>query len=94
MLHIYDVSTFYKVTQALFQISMEVPKGEIVSLLGANGAGKTTTLKTISGLLSPSSGTITYLGNRIESLSARNHCKKRYIPMPRGTSGFYAYECS
>lgn len=69
MLNITKINTFYKRTQALFDISMDVIQGEIVTLLGANGAGKTTTLRTISGLLVPSSGTITFLGNRVEGLS-------------------------
>jgi branched-chain amino acid transport system ATP-binding protein len=69
MLNITKINTFYKRTQALFDISMDVIQGEIVTLLGANGAGKTTTLRTISGLLVPSSGTITFLGNRVERLS-------------------------
>lgn len=69
MLNINEISTFYKRTQALFGISMDVVQGEVVTLLGANGAGKTTTLRTISGLLVPSSGGITFLGNRLEGLS-------------------------
>lgn len=69
MLNINKINTFYKRTQALFDISMDVIHGEIVTLLGANGAGKTTTLRTISGLLVPSSGNITFVGNHIEGLS-------------------------
>jgi branched-chain amino acid transport system ATP-binding protein len=69
MLNINKISAFYKRTQALFDISMDVIQGEIVTLLGANGAGKTTTLRTISGLLVPSSGNITFVGNYIEGLS-------------------------
>jgi branched-chain amino acid transport system ATP-binding protein len=69
MLSINKISTFYKRTQALFDISMDVIQGEIVTLLGANGAGKTTTLRTISGLLVPSLGSITFMGNHIEGLS-------------------------
>jgi branched-chain amino acid transport system ATP-binding protein len=69
MLNINKISAFYKRTQALFDISMDVIQGEIVTLLGANGAGKTTTLRTISGLLVPSLGSITFMGNHIEGLS-------------------------
>jgi branched-chain amino acid transport system ATP-binding protein len=69
MLDIDKISTFYKRTQALFAISMDVREGEIVTLLGANGAGKTTTLRTISGLLAPSSGKITFMENQIGGLS-------------------------
>jgi len=69
MLKLTKINTFYKRTQALFDISMDVVQGEIVTLLGANGAGKTTTLRTISGLLVPSSGNITFMKNQIEGLS-------------------------
>jgi branched-chain amino acid transport system ATP-binding protein len=51
------VETFYGSIQALKGISFKVPKGSIVTLLGANGAGKSTTLKCISGLVSPARGT-------------------------------------
>ena len=50
------VHTFYGAIEALKGISVDVHKGEIVTLIGANGAGKSTTLKTISGLLHPKSG--------------------------------------
>ncbi len=69
MLKLDKINTFYKRTQALFDISMDVIQGEIVTLLGANGAGKTTTLRTISGLLVPSSGSITFMKNQVEGLS-------------------------
>jgi branched-chain amino acid transport system ATP-binding protein len=69
MLKLNKINTFYKRTQALFDISMDVIQGEIVTLLGANGAGKTTTLRTISGLLVPASGKITFMKNQVEGLS-------------------------
>jgi branched-chain amino acid transport system ATP-binding protein len=52
-------------TRVLDGVSLEVAEGEMVALIGANGAGKTTVLRTISGLLSPSAGTITFLGQPI-----------------------------
>jgi branched-chain amino acid transport system ATP-binding protein len=58
MLEIEKINTYYKDLQALWGISMQVNEGELVALIGPNGAGKTTTLKTITGLLKPSSGSI------------------------------------
>jgi branched-chain amino acid transport system ATP-binding protein len=58
MLRLDDVHTYYGHIHALKGISIEVAKGEIVTLLGSNGAGKTTTLKTVSGLLHPRQGTV------------------------------------
>ena len=57
-----DVHTYYGHIHALQGVSIEVERGEIVTLIGANGAGKTTTLKTISGLLHPRQGTVTLRG--------------------------------
>ena len=70
MLALNDVHTYYGNIHALQGISMEVGHGEIVTLIGANGAGKTTTLKTISGLLSPRKGTVTFEGQDISKTEA------------------------
>ena len=60
----------YGKTAALHGVSLEVQPGEVVALIGANGAGKSTTLRAISGLLKPSSGSITWGGAPIHGLSA------------------------
>ncbi len=65
MLTIEKISVSYGEVQALWEVSLEVKEGEIVALVGSNGAGKTTTLKTVSGLLHPASGSITFDGKTI-----------------------------
>lgn len=65
MLEIKNLAVNYGAIAALHGISLSVPDGQIVTLIGANGAGKTTTLKTISGLLKPASGEIIYGGQNI-----------------------------
>ena len=60
MLQIKGIDVYYGAIHALKQLSLEVEQGSIVTLIGANGAGKTTTLKSISGLLRPKSGSITF----------------------------------
>jgi len=60
------VETYYGNIRALSGVTLDVPDGAIVTVLGANGAGKTTTLKTIAGLLRPARGSITYQGERID----------------------------
>jgi len=70
MLVLDDVNTYYGKIHALQGISMTVGQGEIVTLIGANGAGKTTTLKTISGLLHPRRGTVTFEGKDISKTAA------------------------
>jgi branched-chain amino acid transport system ATP-binding protein len=68
MLRIDDVHVSYGNIRALQGVSLEVPEGRIVTLLGANGSGKTTTLRTISGLLAPTSGTIHFQGRPIQGI--------------------------
>src|SRR5215469_4764870 len=68
MLEIKNLAVNYGAIAALHGISLSVPDGQIVTLIGANGAGKTTTLKTISGLLKPASGEIVYDGKNIAGL--------------------------
>lgn len=66
MLKVENLSVHYGVIQAVREVTFEVNEGEIVSLIGANGAGKTTILRTISGLIHPSSGTIEFEGTKIQ----------------------------
>jgi len=68
MLEIKNLAVNYGAITALHGISLSVPDGKIVTLIGANGAGKTTTLKTISGLLKPNVGEILYGGKDIAGL--------------------------
>jgi branched-chain amino acid transport system ATP-binding protein len=65
VLRLTDVNTYYGAIHALRGISIEVDRGEIVTLIGANGAGKTTTLKTISGLMHPKAGTVEFEGRDV-----------------------------
>ncbi|HAP3559369.1 TPA: ABC transporter ATP-binding protein [Enterococcus faecalis] len=71
MLKIENLSVHYGMIQAVRDVSFEVNRGEIVSLIGANGAGKTTVLRTISGLNQPSKGTITFEGSPIQKKAPR-----------------------
>ena len=68
LLKLENISTHYGDVQALRNVSLQIKEGQIVSIIGSNGAGKTTTLNTISGVLRASSGTIEFLGRRIENL--------------------------
>jgi branched-chain amino acid transport system ATP-binding protein len=65
MLELRDVHVQYGNIRSLQGVSLRVAEGELIALIGSNGAGKTTTLRTISGLLRPSPGTITFEGNEI-----------------------------
>ena len=66
MLNLENINAFYKEIQAIWNVSLTVQKGEIVTLVGPNGAGKTTLLRIISGLLKPASGKIDFLGHPLE----------------------------
>ncbi|HJW22726.1 MAG TPA: ABC transporter ATP-binding protein [Candidatus Limnocylindrales bacterium] len=70
VLDLQDVQTYYGRIQALHGVSLQVRRGEIVTLIGANGAGKTTILKTISGLLHPRVGTVHFEGRDISNTPA------------------------
>lgn len=69
MLEVNNICTHYGKIQALWDVSFSVNEAEIFALVGANGAGKSTLLNTISGLVRPTSGSITFLGQRIDGLS-------------------------
>lgn len=66
MLRVHKVNAGYGAVKALWDVSIRVDEGEIVAVLGANGAGKTTLVKTIVGLIEPTSGMIKFFGRRIE----------------------------
>jgi len=84
MLQISDLSIYYGKSIALRSITLEVGDGEIVSLLGANGAGKSTTLRTISGLLTPRSGEILFMGEKINGLPPHKIVRKGISHCPEG----------
>lgn len=88
LLELNDVSVFYGRIQAIHNMSFSVEQGEIVSLIGANGAGKTTTMKTISGLLNPSSGSISFEGADITKMKAHIRVVQGISQAPEGRGIF------
>jgi len=88
MLEVDKIDVFYGKFQALREASLKVDKGEIVALIGPNGAGKTTTLKTISGVLKPSRGSIIFNGNRIDQLPPHEIAKLNIGLVPEGRQLF------
>ena len=84
LLRAHDVHSYYGHIHALQGITLEVFPGEIVTLLGANGAGKTTTLRTISGLMHPRSGTITFDGSEITNVPAHRLVRRGVGHAPEG----------
>ncbi|WP_309493268.1 ABC transporter ATP-binding protein [Candidatus Hecatella orcuttiae] len=68
MLEVDRISVYYGDAQALRDVSIKIDEGEYVAVVGSNGAGKTTLMRTISGLLHPKTGKITFMGKRIDEL--------------------------
>lgn len=84
MLEVDGIDVYYGNVQALWNVSIKVDEGEIVTMVGANGAGKTTTLKTISGLLHPASGSIKFLGEEINKLKPNRIVERGIAHIPEG----------
>jgi branched-chain amino acid transport system ATP-binding protein len=84
MLALEDVHTYYGHIHALRGINLHVEQGEIVTLIGANGAGKTTTLKTISGILHPRQGTVSFEGRDISKTAAHQLVRGGIGQAPEG----------
>jgi branched-chain amino acid transport system ATP-binding protein len=84
MLEVQAVNTFYGNIHALKDVSIEVDKGEIVTIIGANGAGKSTMLKTASGLLRPRSGSIRLEGEELTRLRPHEIVMKGVVQVPEG----------
>ena len=84
MLKVSDINVYYGNIHAIKDISFEVAKGEIVSLIGANGAGKSTILKTVSGLLRTKTGSITFLDGDIRTAAPNHIVKLGLAHVPEG----------
>jgi branched-chain amino acid transport system ATP-binding protein len=84
ILSIKDLKVNYGGIEAVKGISFDVPKGNIVTLIGANGAGKSSTLRTIAGLVKPKSGTIEFEGENISGKDPTAIVKKGITMVPEG----------
>ena len=88
MLTISNLVAGYGKVQVLHGISMEVPKGKVVTLIGSNGAGKTTTMRAISGMIKPTAGEINLHGKRIDGLESYTIAKQGLAHSPEGRRVF------
>lgn len=88
MLEIKDLEVYYGMIQAIKGVSFEVDKGEVIALIGANGAGKTTILHTITGLLAPKKGTVTFEGQNITKVPGHKIVSMGMAHVPEGRRVF------
>ncbi len=88
MLEIKNLNVSYGAIKALHGISLSVPAGSIVTLIGSNGAGKSTTLRTVSGLIRAQDGSITYDGERIDHLRPHKIVARGLSQVPEGRMVF------
>ena len=84
MLKVDGINVYYGNIHALHDVSFSVNEGEIVTLIGANGAGKTTILRTVSGIMQPKSGTISFGDENISKMSANSIVKVGISQVPEG----------
>ena len=88
MLELHEVDAYYGPNHVLRSLTLEVKQGEIVTLLGANAAGKTTTMKAIFGVVRPRSGTITFDGQRIDTVGTDQIVMRGMSLVPEGRRVF------
>jgi len=88
MLKIKNLHAGYGKVQVLHGISLEVPRGKVVTLIGSNGAGKTTTMRAISGMIMPTSGIVSLDGERIDGLESYRIAKAGLAHSPEGRRVF------
>jgi branched-chain amino acid transport system ATP-binding protein len=88
LLQVRNLSTFYGNIQALHDVSLDVAAGEIVTLIGANGAGKTTTLRTICGMIRPTSGEVLFDGESISGVAPHELVRRGISHVPEGRGIF------
>jgi len=86
MLEVRGLETYHGNIRALREVSIDVPEGKVVAILGANGAGKTTLLKTIAGALSPRAGTISFQGEDIAGVPSHKILRRGVALVPEGRS--------
>lgn len=88
ILTIRNVESFYGPIMAIRGVSLDVHQGKIVSILGANGAGKTTLMKTVSGVMDPEKGKITFDGDEIQGSEPHKVVRKGIVHVPEGREVF------
>ncbi|NOD46277.1 MULTISPECIES: ABC transporter ATP-binding protein [unclassified Ruegeria] len=88
ILKIRNVESFYGPIMAIRGVSLDVHKGQIVSILGANGAGKTTLMKTVSGVMDPEKGQITFDGQDIQGAEPHKVVQRGIVHIPEGREVF------
>lgn len=88
MLEIHDLKAAYGQVQVLHGVSLNVPQGQVVTLIGSNGAGKTTTMRAVSGMIKPSAGRIILAGKDITGLPAHRIAKIGLAHSPEGRRVF------
>jgi len=88
LLEVRNLETFYGPIMAIRGVSLEVQKGQVVTVLGANGAGKTTLLKTISGIMDPEKGKILFEGEEIQGKEPHQIVRRGIVQVPEGREVF------
>jgi branched-chain amino acid transport system ATP-binding protein len=84
LLEIKNINCFYGDVQVIYDVSLHIDEGEVISLIGGNGAGKSTMIRTISGLMKPRSGEILFEGQPIQTLRPEKIVEKGIIQVPEG----------
>ena len=84
LLEVKNIDVYYGDVQVIFDLSLHVEEGEVVSIIGGNGAGKSTLLKTISGLLHPAGGEVIFEGAGIQSASPDEIVERGIVQVPEG----------
>lgn len=84
LLEVQDIDVFYDDVQVIFDLSLTIDEGEVVSIIGGNGAGKSTLLRTISGLLQPAKGKIRFNGSEVQRLSPEKIVNHGIVHVPEG----------
>jgi branched-chain amino acid transport system ATP-binding protein len=88
LLELKNIETYYGPVMAIRGVSLTVPEGQVVSVLGANGAGKKTVLKTINGAMVPQKGTIEFAGEEIQGMDPDQVARKGVSHVPEGREVF------